>query len=98
MAKINIDIEKINNKLIPSSNSLLSSIKNAYNMSLTVRFPDDDFGWNNAVSRLDDCVESTVKYLNWVDSMRNDYTRVFTDCIDSFISNNDSDDTEKREM
>lgn len=87
MSKVNIDVEKINNELIPSSKSLLSSIKSTYSKSLGISFPEGDYGWNNAISRLDDCVEMTDKYVNWINSIYEGYNKAFTDGVESISSN-----------
>ena len=73
MSKLLIDTDKIDNDLLSQARNSKSHIQTTRNNAQRVNMPNDDYNWSRVTSQIEDCVDETEKYINWIKEVNRKY-------------------------
>ncbi len=91
MATIILDTDKIINELLPLSECKYQHIGDAYSHAKKVA---DDTNWSRIVGQLEDCVNQTKKYIEWLKNTNTAYVNTINTGIEE-INNTKIEEVEK---
>ena len=74
MPKVSVDIDKINNTLLPLVNTEMNQLNIAVSSAGKVLFPAGDFNWSKVVGGLKDCYHAMSIYNHWIQNMKESLT------------------------
>ena len=80
MAKVEVNTVKMNGALLIQANANYGNIKSA--LSAASSISPSDFGWSSITGKIDDCVNVSRKYVNWLSNINQEYSRCFTSTLE----------------
>lgn len=69
MPSVNVDVDKINNTMVPLANTALSQLNTAISSASRVNFPSGEFGWSGMVGSMRDCYNQIRSYSSWIQNI-----------------------------
>ena len=74
MPIVNVDVDKINNTMVPITNTALNQLNAAITAASKVYYPSGEFGWSKIVGTMKDCYNDVRTYNNWIQNLSSSMT------------------------
>ena len=79
MTKIMVDTDKIDKSLLSQVQNAKTNISNTKQNAEGVNFPNNEYNWSDITSKIGDCEEELIKYINWITEVNNNYKNNIND-------------------